>query len=445
MPSRGRGAPSTGCREVARASAATLRTRVNLAHAYYVKQLGLACAIAAALGSSASAQAPAQTQAVPTSLTLDAALARAEAVNPAIVAARARRAMSLAEIAVARERLNPEARVELERETPKEAYGLSVPLELGGKRTRRIAVSNAAARTAEAEIAQTIVEVRAQVRRAYFERLIADARVTLADELRTLATRLRDTAQQRFDAGDAPRLEVLQAQLALAEADNQAIAAVGTATAARTALNALLGFPLDASVTLDTSLDASAAPAASAALAQARSANAELQVLDRRLDEQRARLALARALQTPDVTPEGTITRDAEPEFNVGWRAAVGVTIPIFTRHRAGVALEQATLTQLTAQRDATLARVTGEVAGAAAVADAQRAQYLRYRDQIVPQALEVERLAEDSYRLGQTGIAAYLLALQSSRDVRLRSLEAVAGFQNALSDLERAVGAPLP
>jgi hypothetical protein len=83
----------------------------------------------------------------------------------------------------------------------------------------------------------------------------------------------------------------------------------------------------------------------------------------------------------------------------------VGVALPIFTRHRAGVALEQATLTQLTAARDATLARVTGEVAGAAALADAQRAQYLRYRDQIVPQALEVERLAEDSYRLGQTGI----------------------------------------
>lgn len=406
----------------------------------------LVCAVAAALGGHAAAQAPvAQTQAAPTSLTLEAALARAEAVNPAIIAARSRRAISMAGIAVARERLNPEARVERERETPTQAYGVSVPLELGGKRARRIAVSNAALRTAEAEIAQTIVEVRALVRRAYFERLIADARVALAEELRTLATRLRDTAQQRFDAGDAPRLEVLQAQLALAEADNQAIAATGTAAAARTALNALLGLPLAATVMLETDLDASAAPAADAALAQARSANAELMVLDRRLEEQRARLALARALQTPDVRPEGSITHGAEPEFNTGWRAAVGVAVPIFTRHRAGVALEQATLTQLAVQRNATLARVTGEVVGAATLAESQRAQYLRYRDQIVPQALEVERLAEDSYRLGQTGIAAYLLALQSSRDVRLRSLEAVAGFQNALSDLERAVGAPLP
>jgi len=70
---------------------------------------------------------------------------------------------------------------------------------------------------------------------------------------------------------------------------------------------------------------------------------------------------------------------------------------------------------------------------------------YLRYRDQILPQALEVERMAEDSYRLGQTGIAALLQALQQSRQVRLQSLQTASDLQNALSDLERAIGAPIP
>ena len=178
---------------------------------------------------------------------------------------------------------------------------------------------------------------------------------------------------------------------------------------------------------------------------RARDASAELALIDRRLEEQRARIALARALQVADVTPEATITRGNEPEFSTGWRAAVGVVVPIFTRHRAGVLLEEANLTQLAAERNATLARITGEVMSAAIIADSQRQQYIRYRDQIIPQAQEVERLAEDSYMLGQTGIAALLQALQASRDVRLRSLQAAADFQTALSDLERAVGAPLP
>ena len=81
----------------------------------------------------------------------------------------------------------------------------------------------------------------------------------------------------------------------------------------------------------------------------------------------------------------------------------------------------------------------------AAAGAESQHQAYVRYRDVILPQAQQVEQLAQDSYQLGQTGIAALLQALQASRDVRLRSLEAVSQFQSALADLERAIGAPLP
>src|SRR6185369_10652470 len=131
---------------------------------------------------------------------------------------------------------------------------------------------------------------------------------------------------------------------------------------------------------------------------------------DRRIAEQQAKVALAHALRQPDLTPEATLTHRAEPEFTYGWRAAVAVTLPILTSHKAGVVVEEATLTQLTSERAAMVARITSEVTAAAAIAEAQRQQYVRYRDQIVPQALEVERMAEDSYRLGQTNIAAYLL-----------------------------------
>jgi hypothetical protein len=91
------------------------------------------------------------------------------------------------------------------------------------------------------------------------------------------------------------------------------------------------------------------------------------------------------------------------------------------------------------------LARITGEVMSASAVADAQRTAYLRYQNEILPQAQQVEVMAEDSYRLGQTGITALLQALQASRDMRLRSLQTASDLQDALSQLERAIGAPIP
>ena len=381
----------------------------------------------------------------PTPLTYQAAVQRALTSHPRLVAARLKRTINLASRDVAAERLNPEFRAELSKETPKEGYTVAVPLELGGKRARRLQVAEATIVTGDAELNQVIAEVQADVRRAYFAQLIAEQKQALLDEMQGLAQRARDAAQARFDAGGVPRLEVVQAQLALADAQNQAAAARGTVAAARATLNAVVALPLDAPTTVEASLDPGPALAVGAALTRARSASAELAAIDRRIDEQRAKVALAQALRAPDITPEATLTRRAAPEFDTGWRAAVAVTMPVFTTHRAAVRVEEATLAQLTSEREAAAARISGEVASAAAIAESQRQQFLRYRDEILPQALEVERMAEDSYKLGQTGIAAYLQALQASRDVRLRSIQAAADLQSALADLERAIGALTP
>jgi cobalt-zinc-cadmium efflux system outer membrane protein len=378
-------------------------------------------------------------------LTLEAAFARALTSNPLIAAARLKRAINLAGVEVAGERPNPDAHVEIEKETPKQDFGVALPIELGGKRGRRVAVAQATLATGEAELGQTIVEIRSLVRRAYFSRLIAEARFSILDELRQFATRARDAAQARFDVGSAPRLEPLQAQLALAAAENEMAGAQATAQAARIQLNALLGLPLDANVPLATALDAAPTLVVAAALQLAQASNAELAVLERQIVQARAKVALAQALRTPDVTPDVTVTHNSMPDFMWGWRVAALATIPVFTSHRAAVRVEEATLAQLNAQHAAVLARVTGDVTSASALAEAERLTYVRYRDEILPQTQEVERMAEDSYRLGQTGIAALLQALQQSRQVRLQSLQTASDLQTALSDLERAIGAPIP
>ena len=304
----------------------------RVSHAGVLRALLAAGAMAWTLTTPAGAQTP---PAAP--LTLEAAIERAMTANPSIAAARLRRVATLSTVDVARERLNPEVRVELERETPTQAYSLAMPIETGGKRGRRIAVSQAAVGVSDAELAQTILDVRTSVRRAYFGRLVAESRLSLLQQLQGLADRARDAAQQRFDAGSAPRLEVLQAELARSDAANQAAAAEGTTTAARAQFNALLALPSDAAVTLATPLDVGLPTTAAESVGRAQSTSAEIAVFDRLLDEQRARIALAAAMQVPDVTPEATVTRGNEPEFSTGWRLAIAVAVPIFTRHRATI------------------------------------------------------------------------------------------------------------
>ena len=381
----------------------------------------------------------------PASLTLQAATDRALSANPAIIAARLAKAVNVAGLDVAAERLNPEATVELEKETPKQSFGVAFPLELGDKRNRRIALSEATLRAGDAELAATTAQVRNDVRRTYFEVLVATSRLTVLRELGDLSQRARDAAQARFESGDAPRLEVVQVDLALNAAQIDATSAEGAVQASAAKLNALLALPLDTSHELSTAIDAGGPVVTIAVLELGRRESVELAVVDRRIEEQRAKLVLAHALRAPDVVPTATLTHDAEPEFTYGWRAGVAITLPLFTTHKAGVTLEEAALEQLIAEREAARRRIEGDITAAAAMAETDRLAYARYRDVILPQAQELAQLAEDSYRLGQTGIAVLLQALQAARDVRLRSLETVSRYQTALADLERAIGAPLP
>lgn len=379
----------------------------------------------------------------PSALTFDAAVARALQASPTVEAARRRVEAATFGVDVARQRPNPEARVEFEKETPTQAYTLGLPIETGGKRGRRIALGTAGVEVSRAELERTTLEVRVSVRKAYFALVGASARAQVLQDLVGLATRAEDAAQQRFDAGDVPRLEVLQAHLARLEAENQAAAATGEVNAARAQLNALFAAapdaPLDASTPFDSGLTA-LPPTATG-----ETANVDLALLDRQLAEQQARVALANTLNAPDLLPEATLTRGAEPEFSTGWRVSLGVAVPLLTTRKPSVQLETATFAALTAERRATAARVAADVASARATAEALLQQFRRYQAEILPQASEVERLSEDSYRLGRTGIAAYLQALQATRDVRLRMLQVGAEFHTALSELERALGRPLP
>src|SRR4029079_6090723 len=115
-------------------------------------------------------------------------------------------------------------------------------------------------RAGDAEVAATIAQVRNEVRRAYFGQIVAEQRLMILREPREISISTRDTAQARLDAGDVPRLEVMQAQLALAAVENEATAAEGTSTAARAALNALLAQPLNTPTVLSTTIDEAAPP-----------------------------------------------------------------------------------------------------------------------------------------------------------------------------------------
>ena len=343
-----------------------------------------------------------------------------------------------------RQRPNPELTLEEAKETPHDAATLALPIETAGKRRRRIELAEAQVASGQAGLARAVADVRARVRRAFYTLAGAARRRAETAQALRIVERTRDAARDRFTSGDVPRLDVVEAELAVAQADNELQTADGAVAAARANLNTLLARPPEAPIAVRADLWEGGVVDGPTAARTAVTASTELAVLDRGIAEQRAKLALARA-QAPDPTISGSVTHRSPPEFDWGWRAALTIPLPLFTRRGAAIQVEERTLAQLEAERRARAEEIAGAVYAAAAAAAAGRQAALRFRDQILPQAEEVERMAEDSYRSGQTGLPALLQALQATRDLRLRAIQAGADYQNALADLESAVGAPLP
>src|SRR4051812_8025048 len=280
--------------------------------------LGCTVLAAAAFAQPAPSAPPADTAPLPLSQAMDLALA----ANPTIAAARLRQEVARAGIDVARQRPNPELTLEETKETPRDAATLALPIETAGKRRRRIELAEARVASGQAELARTVADVRGRVRRAFYALAGAERRRAETEGVLRLVERTRDAARDRFTAGDVPRLDVVQAELAVAQADNDRESAEGSLAAARASLNTLLARPPGAPIAVRADLWEGGVVDGVTAARLAVTASAELLVLDRGIAEQRAKVALARAENVPDPTISGGVTHRSPPEFDWGWRAA---------------------------------------------------------------------------------------------------------------------------
>jgi outer membrane protein TolC len=119
--------------------------------------------------------------------------------------------------------------------------------------------------------------------------------------------------------------------------------------------------------------------------------------------------------------------------------------LPIFSNGRAEVTAEQATLRQAQAQRDAAASRLRATVTAALVRARAARGRAETLRQRILQETSEIQSMMEESYRAGQSDLTALLQVLNDNRDAREQAIDAGLEYQNALADLETAMGAPLP
>ncbi len=378
-------------------------------------------------------------------LTFGAALELATSRNLGLEAARRQRAIREAQVSAAGQWANPEVSFEATRDTPHENLTFGLPIEIGGQRGKRIAVAREALTLADLDVRAEMRTLRRNLRQAFYGLLAAEQRARLADEVVGLAERTKSVTQARFDEGAAPRLDVLQADLSLARAQADADLARSAHASALADLNAVLNQPPGQAVSVVGDLaDAPAVPNFAGAMTLAGASNVDLLSADREAAVEGRRLDLLRAERVPTPTVTFGLPMNSPGDFNVGMSLGLAMMVPLFSRNQGEIAESQATIDQVRAKRDAAHRLVESAVFAALARIDAERKQLESYRTRVIPAAVELTTLAEESYKAGRNSVLALLEAQRSLRDVRRDYLQALLDFQAALADLEEVIGGPI-
>jgi outer membrane protein, heavy metal efflux system len=392
-----------------------------------------------------AAALPAQTPALSGPLTYNQALDLASSRNLALAAARRARAIREGALRTAGLRPNPSASFEASQDTPHEIFVFDLPVELGGKRARRIDLAKEELTLADVDVQTELRAVRRELRQAFYSVIAADERIRLADSLVDGARRVRDVAQAMFETGAAPRLDVLAAELGVARAETEMDLARGRRTFEQARLNAVLDFPPQQATMVAGSLTEGIADLTyERALAIATASNVDLIALDRQIAVEERRVAVLRAERTPTPTFSVSGLFNSPGEFTVGAGAGVSMELPLFSRNQGQIAESLATTAQLRARREATLRTIENTIAGIVARIDAERRQLEAFERRLVPTATDLQALAEESYRAGRTSVLGLLESQRSLRELRRDALQAALDLQLSLAELEEILGTAL-
>jgi cobalt-zinc-cadmium efflux system outer membrane protein len=385
---------------------------------------------------STAAQAP---------LTFRAAMDLAISTNLELAAVRRARAVREAEVRAAGQRANPEFSAEITRDSPHGDLAVGYPVDLGGVRSRRVAIAKEGLAMADVDEAAALRDLRRKVRLAFYGLLAADERLALADGMLKVAERVKDVAQARFDEGAAPRLEVMEAELSVVRVRTEMDLARSARRAIQAEFNALLNRPPGMIVALaGEASDVPPLPTMDRAIAEALASNLDLRALDREAAIEGRQLSLLKAERIPTPMFTGGVALNAPGEFDVGAHGGVSLAIPLFSRNQGEIAGSMARTDTIKARREAVRRQVEAAVFAAFERVTAHRAQVEAFRATLVPTATTIQGLVEESYRLGRDSILTTLVAQRALRDVKTEYLEALLVLQAAVADLEDILGSSI-
>jgi cobalt-zinc-cadmium efflux system outer membrane protein len=317
------------------------------------------------------------------------------------------------------------------------------PIELGGKRQRRIDSATAQTRVTTHELADLRRQIDFQVKKTFTDILVAKDALALSEQNLSALDELEKIQRIRAEKGDLSGLELLRIQVQRFAFERDAADARQALKAAKIGLRSLVGADKvtdDFDVTGSLELRQSSYTQ-SELYRRALDARPDIRAAEAARNKAKADINLAKANAWWDVTPQIEYQRIG-PDNTIGF--GFGLPLRIFDRNQGEIARTQADALRVDAVRDAVVTRALAEVDTALAAVDTERGKAEVLRDTYLPKAKQARETVEFAYRRGGVSLLDYLDAQRTYRETALQYVQALGNYQTAIYLLEAAVGAPL-
>jgi cobalt-zinc-cadmium efflux system outer membrane protein len=315
---------------------------------------------------------------------------------------------------------------------------LALPIELGARRPRRIAVAKAAIERNQHLVADAQRVTVGAALAGYYRVLHAEARLALARERKALADELLQTAVARQRAGDVATFEVNLAEGEQSRAESEIESEAANVARERAVLAALLGLSSGGSLAIEGDLkdrslferipdDATAAerPDVKAGKAQMAESNAEI--------------SLADTARLPDISFRVTYAHEEDADIVLG---GVAISLPLFERGQGDRLAARARRNRAVIELQARENAASAELEGARAAFQASVLAVRRLEEKGLPRAIENEAMARESHRTGKIDLSAFLLIRRDALETRREHVDRLLEAALAGVDLFVATGA---
>ena len=303
-------------------------------------------------------------------------------------------------------------------------FDISQPLYTGGRLSNAYGIQAASQEASRLQLERSRQALTLRVYETFYAALMNDQGIRVNEEGVRIAERHLELAKVRFEGGTAARLDVLRAEVELANARARLIRARSASQVSYQALRTVLSLPQGAPLQLAGTLDAVPDVPAAAALQNAIVARADIRAIGEQKEMAERSVSLAMAEIKPTVSFTGNFQYQEDGlssllnNSNRSYQFGLAINVPLFAGPTAAArrSAAAARVRQAEHGQQATLDGARLELASASTELDASR-EIVATQQKAVELARESLSIAEVSYENG-------VITSTELNDARLSLLE---------------------